>query len=145
MQTPSAKNTVNRKYMVSIVLASCNGEKYIKEQLDSILNQTYSDFELIVCDDCSTDSTTNIINEYCRKDKRIRLFINEKRLGSNKNFEKAILLCSGEYIALSDQDDIWLPEHLEKLLKIIKGHKLACGNAELIDRNGNSSFDDRFI
>ena len=138
MLTKSAKNTANCNYMVSIALASYNGEKYIKEQLDSILNQTYSDFELIVCDDCSADSTTNIVKDYCAKDKRITLYINERRLGVNKNFEKAILLCSGEYIALSDQDDIWLPNHLEKLLEIIKGHKLACGNSELIDKNGNS-------
>lgn len=124
--------------MISIALAAYNGEKYIKEQIDSILNQTCSDFELIICDDCSKDSTVNIVQDYCKKDNRIKLFINDENLGFKKNFAKAISLCSGEYIALSDQDDIWLPDHLEKLLKIIQGHKLACGNAELINEQGKS-------
>lgn len=119
-------------------MTSYNGEKYIAEQLDSILTQTYDNFELIICDDCSKDSTVKIIKDYCGKDSRIKLYVNEKNLGFKKNFEKAISLCKGEYIALSDQDDIWLPEHLEKLLGLIQGHLIACGNAELIDENNNS-------
>lgn len=123
---------------ISIALASYNGERYIREQLDSILAQTVQDFELIVCDDCSTDSTVEILNKYAEKDGRIKIFENETNLGFKKNFEKAISLCSGEYIALSDQDDIWLPEHLEKLLSIIESNSLACGNALMVDGCGNS-------
>ncbi|WP_296023787.1 glycosyltransferase [uncultured Treponema sp.] len=123
---------------VSIALASYNGEKYIREQLDSILSQTVKDFELIVCDDCSKDSTLQILREYERKDRRIKIFENEQNLGFKKNFEKAILLCSGEYIALSDQDDIWTKDHLEKLFSIIGKHSLACGNALMVDENGKS-------
>lgn len=119
-------------------MTSYNGEKYIAEQLDSILTQTYDNFELIICDDCSKDSTVKIIKDYCGKDSRIKLYVNEKNLGFKKNFEKAISLCKGEYIALSDQDDIWLPEHLEKLLNLVQGHLIACGNAELIDEKNNS-------
>ena len=101
--------------MISIALASYNGSKYIREQLDSILEQTYQDFELIICDDCSTDNTWQILQEYAQKDSRIKVFENERNLGFKKNFEKAISLCNGKYIALSDQDDIWIDNHLEVL------------------------------
>ena len=120
-------------------MATYNGEKYLREQIDSILNQTIQDFELIVCDDCSTDTTWNILLEYQSQDKRIKCYRNEENLGFKKNFEKAIKLCTGEYIALSDQDDIWLPEHLEKLVNIIGVTDIACGNSELIDKTGKSS------
>jgi glycosyltransferase involved in cell wall biosynthesis len=121
---------------VSIALAAYNGEKYIKEQIDSILNQTYRYFELIVCDDCSTDSTWDIIQEYERKDGRIHCYLNEINLGFKKNFEKAIGLCTGEFIALSDQDDIWLSNHLEVLLENIGNNMLCCGDAEFVDQFG---------
>lgn len=120
-------------------MATYNGEKYLREQIDSILNQTIQDFELIICDDCSTDTTWNILLDYQVQDKRIKCYRNEENLGFKKNFEKAIGLCTGEYIALSDQDDIWLPEHLEMLAKIIGDADIACGNSELIDKTGKSS------
>ena len=125
--------------MISIAMATYNGEKYLREQIDSILNQTIQDFELIVCDDCSTDTTWNILLDYQVQDKRIKCYRNEENLGFKKNFEKAIKLCTGEYIALSDQDDIWLPDHLEKLVNIIGVTDIACGNSELIDKTGKSS------
>lgn len=124
--------------MISIALASYNGEKYISEQIDSILSQTIQDFELIVCDDCSKDSTWSILEEYKAKDKRIKIYKNEHNLGFKKNFERAISLCSGDYIAFSDQDDIWMPEHLELLLNHLNGCDLVCGNAMLADIDGNS-------
>lgn len=122
--------------MLSIAMTTYNGEKYLREQLDSILNQTYSDFELIICDDCSKDNTRQILSEYAAKDSRIKIFFNEENLGFKKNFEKAISLCSGEYIALSDQDDIWLENHLDVLVNNIGNCDIACGDAELIDSNG---------
>ena len=124
--------------MISIALASYNGSKYIHEQIDSILNQTYQDFELIICDDCSTDNTWQILEEYVQKDSRIRIYKNETNLGFKKNFEKAISLCQGEYVALSDQDDIWMENHLEVLLKNIANYSISCGNSLLIDKDGNS-------
>ena len=124
--------------MISIALASYNGEKYISEQIDSILAQTIQDFELVVCDDCSKDATFAILQEYEKKDSRIHVYNNEVNLGVIKNFEKAVSLCSGEYIALCDQDDIWLPEHLQFLLSNIGNSSISCGNAELISENGNS-------
>ena len=81
--------------MISIALASYNGSKYIREQIDSILAQTYQDFELIVCDDCSTDDTWQVLQEYAEKDNRIKIFENETNIGFKKNFEKAISLCKG--------------------------------------------------
>lgn len=123
--------------MISIAMATYNGEKYLREQLDSILAQTVQDFELVVCDDCSTDSTVRILEEYVEKDARIKIFCNEQNLGFVKNFEKAISLCQGEYIALSDQDDVWLPEHLQVLLENI-GEKDLCGaDAMLVDKELN--------
>ncbi len=119
-------------------MTTYNGEKYIVQQIDSILCQTIQDFELIVCDDRSSDATVEILNRYAKKDKRIKVFVNEQNLGFKKNFEKAIQLCSGEYIALSDQDDVWLPNHLEKLLALIGEADIACGDAELINSEGLS-------
>ena len=118
---------------VSIALATYNGEKYLREQLDSILSQSIQDFELVACDDCSTDSTLKILNEYAEKDFRVKVFTNEKNLGFKKNFEKAIFLCSGDYIALSDQDDIWTENHLQVLLENIGNNDLVGANAFLCD------------
>ena len=67
--------------MISIALTTYNGEHFISEQIDSILNQTWSDFELIICDDCSNDSTFEILKKYAQKDHRIKVFKNEKNLG----------------------------------------------------------------
>ena len=106
--------------MISVAMTTYNGEKYLKEQIDSILSQSEKDIELIICDDCSTDNTNKILSDYTEKDKRVHVYKNELNLGYVKNFEKAISLCSGDYIALSDQDDIWLPEHLSVLLKHLK-------------------------
>lgn len=122
--------------MISIAMATYNGAKYIKEQIDSILNQTIQDFELVVCDDCSADNTFKILQEYAQIDSRFHVYLNKNNLGFKKNFEKAISLCKGEYIALSDQDDIWMDNHLELLLKAIKGKQMACGNSIFIDQHG---------
>ncbi len=123
------------KMKVSVALATYNGEKYLREQLDSILKQSIQDFELVITDDCSTDSTKAILNEYAENDSRIKVFFNEKNLGFKKNFEKAISLCSGDYIALSDQDDIWTENHLKVLLENIGNNDLVGANAFLCDEN----------
>lgn len=115
--------------MISIAMATYNGAKFIHEQIDSILNQTIQDFELVICDDCSTDETPEILHKYAQQDDRIRVYINECNLGFKKNFENVIRKCKGEYIALSDQDDIWLPNHLEILLNQMTGEtQLVCGS-----------------
>ncbi len=102
--------------LVSIVMCTYNGEKYLSEQLDSILNQTYKNLELIIVDDVSNDSTVKIIKEWMKKDNRIIFYENKSNLGYNQNFEKAITFANGEYISLSDQDDIWFSDKIERLL-----------------------------
>lgn len=118
---------------VSIVMATYNGERFLREQLDSIIAQTYSIYELIIQDDCSNDSTKSIIEEYASKYSFIHAYHNETNLGFKKNFETACAHATGEYIAFSDQDDIWLPNHIEVLVNLIGDKSLACGNALLVD------------
>ena len=123
--------------MISIALATYNGERFLREQLDSIIEQSYANWELHVCDDCSSDCTCTILREYEKKDSRIHIHYNEHNLGFKKNFEKAISFCTGKYIALADQDDIWFKNHLEQLMYNIDGCLLVCSNAEHIDANGS--------
>ncbi|MBS1521297.1 MAG: glycosyltransferase family 2 protein [Bacteroidetes bacterium] len=118
--------------LISIALCTYNGEEFLPEQIDSILAQTYKNLEIVIVDDCSTDKTIGIINSYSEKDKRIKLFQNETNLGFNKNFEKALSLTSGEYISISDQDDIWLPEKLQRLLTNIKNNWLIFSNSSYL-------------
>ena len=124
--------------MISVAMATYNGEQFLQEQLDSIFNQNYSDIEIIVCDDCSTDGTWALLKQNEEKDSRLHCYRNSSNLGFKKNFEKAISLCKGDYIALSDQDDVWLPNHLSDLLLILGNNSIACGNSLLIDSFGNS-------
>ncbi len=123
---------------VSIAMTTFNGEMYLAEQIDSILAQTYSDFELVICDDCSTDGTHSILKEYEQKDNRVKLHFNETNLGFKKNFEQALHFCSGEFVAFSDQDDVWTKNHLEALLSCIGEHDIACSNSMLVDEKLNS-------
>lgn len=115
---------------VSVAMATYNGEKYIKEQLDSIIIQLNSDDEVIICDDGSTDSTLNILEEYVLKDNRIKVYKNSHK-GVILNFEDAISKCSNDIIILSDQDDIW---ELNKV-KVIKAN-LDNENILLVSHNG---------
>ena len=120
--------------LISIAMCTYNGERFVKEQIDSIIAQSYTKFELIVVDDGSKDNTINIIKDYQSKDDRIKLFQNENNLGFVKNFEKAISLCSGDYIALADQDDVWKKNKLEVFLKNINENMLIYSDAILIDQ-----------
>lgn len=93
---------------ISVALCTYNGAPYIREQMNSILDQTRTPDEIIVCDDKSTDETIEILNDYHEDNKDvIEIYPNEQNLGVTKNFEKCIRLCSGDVITLSDQDDIW--------------------------------------
>lgn len=124
--------------MISIAMATYNGEKYLREQLDSILSQTITDFELIIGDDHSTDSTVSILSEYAAKYPRILYSVNPVNVGFKKNFEQIIARCQGDYIALCDQDDIWYPNHLQLLLDHIGNHAMCCGNSELVNQDNQS-------
>lgn len=124
--------------LVSIAMCTYNGSRFIKEQLDSILNQTYKNIELVIVDDGSKDNTIDIINQYVQKDNRIKVFQNEKNLGFVKKFEKAITLCKGDFIALADQDDIWKQNKIEVFLHDIKDNILIYSDAIVIDENSKS-------
>lgn len=124
--------------LVSIAMATYNGEKYIREQLDSIIAQSYNNIEIIIVDDCSTDNTPNIIKNY--SDNRITLIEGKKNIGCTATFEKAIKLCQGEYIALCDQDDIWHKNKIEILLRAIQGKSLVYSDYEFIDKNSQKSY-----
>ncbi len=99
---------------IDILMATYNGEKYVREQIDSILSQTYTNFNLIISDDCSTDNTVSILKEYEKKDNRITVYVQEKNLGYIKNFEFLLKQVKSEYFMLSDQDDVWLSQKVEK-------------------------------
>jgi glycosyltransferase involved in cell wall biosynthesis len=123
--------------LVSIVLATYNGEKFIRQQLDSVINQTYHQLEITISDDGSTDNTWEILKEYQVSDPRIRIIRNEKNLGYTRNFEQAIQVTQGEYVSFCDQDDVWIPEKIEKMMRHIPGFDLCFSDSELIDENGS--------
>lgn len=94
---------------ISVALCTYNGGKYIAEQLSSILNQNYVIDEIQIGDDGSTDDTIDIINDFKKRHENIFLTLNQRRVGITDNFENTIKRCRGDYICLSDQDDIWHP------------------------------------
>lgn len=112
---------------VSIVMCTYNGADYLREQLDSIVHQTYPIYELIIQDDCSTDTTISILREYQKKYDYIRIFENEKQKGINDNFFSAMERATGDYIAISDQDDIWELDKIENQITTIGDKWLSCG------------------
>lgn len=124
--------------MISVAIATYNGQEFIKEQLLSILNQTMPVDEIVICDDQSSDDTVKIIQELlCDK---IYLYQNEKNLGYKLNFKKALSYCKGDYIFLCDQDDIWLENKVEVMTQIMnedKNIKVLASTYDLIDENDN--------
>jgi glycosyltransferase involved in cell wall biosynthesis len=130
---------MNQGYpLVSVVVATYNGAAFIRPQLDSILAQTYPNIEVVVVDDCSSDETPRILEEYASRHSNFRVYINERNLGYVKNFEKGMLLARGEFICPCDQDDVWNPEKTEVLMKERKGHAIVFCNSTLIDGEGKS-------
>jgi glycosyltransferase involved in cell wall biosynthesis len=126
--------------LVSVVMGTYNGGKYLREQLESIYGQTYKKIEVIVSDDCSTDNTVEILKEFSR-DHGLKCYINEKNLGLVKNFEKVLSLAKGDYIALADQDDIWYPGKIELLLNNIGPSSLIHSGVHVIDGLGRPHGD----
>lgn len=132
---------------IDILLPTYNGEKYLKEQLDSILSQTYQNIRLVISDDCSNDNTVQILKEYEKKDSRIELYIQSKNLGVVKNIEFLLKKVKNPYYMLADQDDVWLKEKVEESIKKLKQENadLVFGDLEVVDENLNtiySSFGD---
>jgi glycosyltransferase involved in cell wall biosynthesis len=122
--------------LISIVLCCYNGQRFIKQQIDSLLNQTYPNIEIIISDDGSTDGTVQILQEF-RSEQRIQLFFQSTNLGSSQNFEFAVGKTHGDFVAFSDQDDIWLPNKVEKLYSAIGDSYLVYCDSELVNENGD--------
>ena len=120
--------------MISVCLATYNGGKYIREQLDSILCQLSEHDELIISDDGSCDDTIDIISSY--QDERIILLNNKGKHGFVWNFENALRYAKGDIIFLSDQDDIWMTNKVEKVLERIEQYDLIVHDAEIINGDG---------
>lgn len=124
--------------LVSIALCTCNGALYLREQLDSLAAQHDVRFEVVAVDDGSHDQTCAILRDYAATDPRIRCFVNERNLGPTASFERAMSLCRGDFIAPCDQDDIWHPDKLARLLAAIGGCDLAYCDSEYVDANGRA-------
>jgi glycosyltransferase involved in cell wall biosynthesis len=105
--------------IVSVLMPAYNSEKYIADAIDSILNQTFQDFELIVIDDCSKDKTWHIIQKYAQKDKRVVAIKNTKNLGISDNRNKAISISKGKYLAPLDNDDWSYPDRFAKQVEFL--------------------------
>lgn len=124
---------------ISVIMSVYNGEKFLKESVLSILNQTYADFEFIIINDGSTDLSLEILKDFEEKDKRIRLISRENK-GLTPSLNEGIKLAQGEYIARMDADDISMPERFEKQITFLEENKeiTLCGTWAInIDENGN--------
>lgn len=122
--------------LVSIALVVYNGEALIRQQLDSLYNQTYKNIEVIVTDDRSTDGTVQILEEYAQK-YGLKYYVNETNLKYTRNCERAASYCKGEYIAWCDHDDIWHPEKIETLVNNIGERNFIFSDEIVIDENNN--------
>jgi glycosyltransferase involved in cell wall biosynthesis len=126
--------------LVSVVMGTYNGGKYLRDQLESIYGQTYKNIEVVVFDDCSTDNTVEILKEFSR-DHGLVYYANKKNLGLVKNYEKALSFAKGDYIALADQDDIWYPGKIQILLDNIGSYSLIHSAVHVIDGKGKPHGD----
>lgn len=119
--------------LVSIIMPSWNTAKWISESIESVINQTYKNWELIIVDDCSTDNTDEIVKLF--SDKRIKFFKNEKNSGAALTRNRALREAQGEWIAFLDSDDLWNPDKLEKMISFMQSNNyvFAYHNYEKID------------
>lgn len=121
---------------ISVAMATYNGEKYLKEQIDSILKNLTDSDELIISDDGSTDQTSSIVKEYQKKYSQIKLIEGPKN-GIKQNFVNAISHCKGKYIFLSDQDDIWLENKVNSILPLFLENDLVVHDCIIVDSSLN--------
>lgn len=126
---------------ISVAMCTYNGETYILEQLKSIINQTKQVDEIIICDDCSSDQTTTLVeNALNNTSINYKLIKNEKNMGFKKNFYKVLSLCTGDIIFLCDQDDVWMENKVEAMYQKFEENKealLVFSNGEVTDKDLN--------
>ena len=125
--------------LVSVIIPAYNAEKCVGYTLDTVINQTYKNLEIIIVNDCSTDKTLDVLNEYAKKDKRIRVMSNDKNSGVAETRNNALKAATGEYIAFIDADDIWALEKIEKQLNFMleNDYKFTYTSYGFIDNEGN--------
>lgn len=119
--------------MTSVCMATKNGATFLKEQLDSILAQLKKEDEVIISDDCSSDDTLTVIRAF--QDPRIRLLENRSEKGITKNFEASLRASRGDFIFLADQDDVWLPNKVDRMEGALKDFDLVISDCTLVDDN----------
>lgn len=129
---------VNEASLVSVAMATYNGEKFIAAQLESIVHQTYRNIEIVITDDASADNTVQIIKQFQDKYNFIKLFINAVNGGVTKTFENSFENASGSFIAIADQDDIWQLNKIEILVSQLGVEDAVYSNSLLVDKNGQS-------
>lgn len=133
------------KKLVSVIIPAYNHEKYIKDAINSVLNQTYKNIELIVEDDCSKDNTVKEIKKI--KDKRLKTIFSKENKGPVRTMNHLLSMCKGDYIAILGSDDVWYPEKLEKQLEYFENKKVGAvfSMMDVIDENGNRSEEADFF
>jgi glycosyltransferase involved in cell wall biosynthesis len=122
--------------LISIALCTYNGERFLRPQLESLLGQDHAELEVVAVDDGSRDGTVAILEEYARRDPRVRLHRNPENLGLRRNFERALGLCRGELVAPCDQDDVWRADKLRVLSASLGDAAAIYHDSELIDEQG---------
>ena len=129
---------IQNEALVSIVMPAYNAEKYIGAAIDSVIAQTYQNWELIVVDDCSTDNTAEIVTEYMKKDERIKYHKLEKNSGAAVARNTAVEIAQGKYMAFLDSDDVWFPEKLSKQIYFMEENNyiFTCTSYTKIDEEG---------
>jgi glycosyltransferase involved in cell wall biosynthesis len=127
---------------ISVVMCTYNGERFLREQLQSIVKQTYPILELIIVDDGSTDNTLGIIKSFQKDYETIKCFQNKNNLGAHRNFLNAYIKASGDYIVPSDQDDIWMPNKIEVLTSLIGDKLFVHSQSKILYEDG--SFQNSF-
>ena len=126
--------------LVSIITPTYNCGKFIEETIESVLKQTYQNWEMIIVDDCSNDDTKEIVEKYIKQDNRIKYHLLEVNSGAAVARTKAMELAAGEYMAFLDSDDLWVEDKLERQLSFMKknGYGFTCTNYEQINEVGIS-------
>lgn len=129
----------NKEHLVSVIIPCYNAEKVVKFTLDSVINQTYKNLEVICVNDCSKDGTLKILEEYAKKDKRIKVLSNEKNSGVATTRNNALKIAKGDFVAFVDADDVWHLDKIEKQIKFMldNDYKLTYTSVDFIDDNGN--------
>ena len=133
--------------LVSVIMPAYNAERFIARSIESALNQTVQEIELIVIDDCSSDNTCRIAEEYAAGDTRVTVLRNEQNMGVARTRNRGFDVCRGAYVALLDSDDIWYPAKLEKQLALIQKEQadIAYCSYALVNEQGEKKCDDFIV